>query len=174
MYQSGRAGDEAKKRRSHAKSGRVGITVTGISQYPLELLVLQKLWLDTMAMKVSMQKSQKLLLIAVNFIRSENENCRFLPHIFIPMQWGHSDYIQKATLHKSFGASVGFVSKLDPKHNRKKIPCVSAWLVYVQPHCDLTPSTVIESALDRTSHFKMAASKLVHDEENKWCLLLQL
>ena len=27
MYQSGRAGDEAKKRKSPAKSGRVGITV---------------------------------------------------------------------------------------------------------------------------------------------------
>ena len=29
MYQSGRAGDEAKKRKSPAKSGRVGITVIG-------------------------------------------------------------------------------------------------------------------------------------------------
>ena len=28
MYQSGRAGDEAKKRKSPAKSGRVGITVS--------------------------------------------------------------------------------------------------------------------------------------------------
>ena len=28
MYQSGRAGDEAKKRKSPAKNGRVGITVT--------------------------------------------------------------------------------------------------------------------------------------------------
>ena len=28
MYQSGRAGDEAKKRKSPAKSGRVGITAT--------------------------------------------------------------------------------------------------------------------------------------------------
>ena len=28
MYQSGRAGDEAKKRKSPAKSGRVGITGT--------------------------------------------------------------------------------------------------------------------------------------------------
>ena len=27
MYQSGKAGDEAKKRKSPAKSGRVGITV---------------------------------------------------------------------------------------------------------------------------------------------------
>ena len=29
MYQSGRVGDEAKKRKSPAKSGRVGITVNG-------------------------------------------------------------------------------------------------------------------------------------------------
>ena len=29
MYQSGRAGDEAKKRKSPAKSGRVGITAFG-------------------------------------------------------------------------------------------------------------------------------------------------
>ena len=29
MYQSGRAGDEAKKRKSPAKSGRVGITELG-------------------------------------------------------------------------------------------------------------------------------------------------
>ena len=29
MYQSGRAGDEAKKRKSPANSGRVGITVVG-------------------------------------------------------------------------------------------------------------------------------------------------
>ena len=29
MYQSGRAGDEAKKRKSPAKSGRVGITGLG-------------------------------------------------------------------------------------------------------------------------------------------------
>ena len=50
------------------------------------ILVLQKLWLETMTMKVSMPKSQKTLLIAVNFITSENENCVFLPHIFIPMR----------------------------------------------------------------------------------------
>ena len=31
MYQSGRAGDEAKKRKSPAKSGRVGITELGES-----------------------------------------------------------------------------------------------------------------------------------------------
>ena len=31
MYQSGRAGDEAKKRKSPAKSGRIGITVFGIN-----------------------------------------------------------------------------------------------------------------------------------------------
>ena len=31
MYQSGRAGDEAKKRKSPAKSGRVGITAFAIS-----------------------------------------------------------------------------------------------------------------------------------------------
>ena len=30
MYQSGRAGDEAKKRKSPAKSGRVGITARAI------------------------------------------------------------------------------------------------------------------------------------------------
>ena len=53
------------------------------------ILVLQKLWLETMTMKVSMQKSQKTLLIAVNFITSENENCIFLPHIFIPMRRDH-------------------------------------------------------------------------------------
>ena len=32
MYQSGRAGDEAKKRKSPAKSGRVGITVTSFNK----------------------------------------------------------------------------------------------------------------------------------------------
>ena len=32
MYQSGRAGDEAKKRKSPAKSGRVGITATSNSE----------------------------------------------------------------------------------------------------------------------------------------------
>ena len=35
MNQSGRAGDEAKKRKSPAKSGRVGITATG---YILQIL----------------------------------------------------------------------------------------------------------------------------------------
>ena len=50
------------------------------------ILVLQKLWLETMTMKVSVQKSQKTLLIAVNFITSENENCVFLPDIFVPMR----------------------------------------------------------------------------------------
>ena len=38
---------------------------TRISQYWLELLVLQMLWLETKTMKVRMQKSQKTLLIAV-------------------------------------------------------------------------------------------------------------
>ena len=32
MYQSRRAGDEAKKRKSPAKSGRVGITVTSFNK----------------------------------------------------------------------------------------------------------------------------------------------
>ena len=32
MYQSERAGDEAKKRKSPAKSGRVGITVTSFNK----------------------------------------------------------------------------------------------------------------------------------------------
>ena len=35
MYQSGRAGDEAKKRKSPAKSGRVGIT--GVSDRQIAL-----------------------------------------------------------------------------------------------------------------------------------------
>ena len=50
------------------------------------ILVLQKLWLETMTMKVSMQKSQKTLLIAVNFITSENENCIFLPQITLRLR----------------------------------------------------------------------------------------
>ena len=50
------------------------------------ILVLQKLWLETVTMKVSMQKSQKTLLIAVNFITSENENCIFLPQITLRLR----------------------------------------------------------------------------------------
>ena len=50
------------------------------------ILVLQKLWLETMTMKVSMPKSQKTLLIAVNFITSENENCMFLPQITLRLR----------------------------------------------------------------------------------------
>ena len=50
------------------------------------ILVLQKLWLETMTMKVSMPKSQKTLLIAVNFITSENENCIFLPQITLRLR----------------------------------------------------------------------------------------
>ena len=50
------------------------------------ILVLQKLWLETMTMKVSTHKSQKTLLIAVNFITSENENCIFLPQITLRLR----------------------------------------------------------------------------------------
>ena len=39
MYQSGRAGDEAKKRKSPAKSGRVGITDSVNQKYFTPLLV---------------------------------------------------------------------------------------------------------------------------------------
>ena len=37
MYQSGRAGDEAKKRKSPAKSGRVGITVIYVNAQDFHL-----------------------------------------------------------------------------------------------------------------------------------------
>lgn len=95
-------------------------------------------------MKVSMQKSQKTHLIAVNFITSENENCIFLPHIFIPMRRDHPEItFQRSMTHtacvacgpkttdfsrfpekrhstKVLGASVvAFVTKLDAKHNRQ-------------------------------------------------------
>ena len=38
MYQSGRAGDEAKKRKSPAKSGRVGITACLSLNYRTKLI----------------------------------------------------------------------------------------------------------------------------------------
>ena len=40
MYQGGRAGDEAKKRKCPAKSGRVGITDTRSNSQSNELLLL--------------------------------------------------------------------------------------------------------------------------------------
>ena len=40
MYQSGRAGDEAKKRKSPAKSGRVGITVTVVNNVMIMIVMM--------------------------------------------------------------------------------------------------------------------------------------
>ena len=44
MYQSGRAGDEAKKRKSPAKSGRVGITVVGTTHRKPECLKMRRMY----------------------------------------------------------------------------------------------------------------------------------
>ena len=47
MYQSGRAGDEAKKRKSPTKSGRVGITALRGGEWYLKKRGSRKIWVGS-------------------------------------------------------------------------------------------------------------------------------
>ena len=68
MYQSGRAGDEAKKHKSSAKSGRVGITALRGGEWYLEKRGPQKIWAKDLEIYLKSVFDQSRSLILAWFV----------------------------------------------------------------------------------------------------------